>query len=402
VAVLSDNPTRAVPALSDPSDAVAVAAALAAEFRAGAVARDAARTVPREQLERIGHSGLLGITVPAAYGGADVTRATVAEVFRLLATADPSIAQIPQAHFGLIETLKLHGSDVQKQRFFSAILNGERFANAISERGTAAVNVRMTRLERTASGGVLDGRKYYSTGALTADWIAVTAQDEDNAPVFVLVPAGAEGLTRIDDWTGFGQRTSTSGTTILDGVRVDAEQILSRPGPDAPPDTTAAAIQLAHAAIDVGIARGAFEDGVAFVREQTRPWFEAGVQRAAQEPHVILQVGRLATRLSAAEALLRWAAETLDQVHAAPITPDSAAEAVLAVDQAKAFAAEISLQISTEILELADSSVTDAGHGLDRHWRNARTHTLHDPARWKLHHVGNFLLNDELPPLRLG
>jgi alkylation response protein AidB-like acyl-CoA dehydrogenase len=210
--VLSDNPTRAVPALSDPSDAVAVAAALAAEFRAGAVARDAARTVPREQLERIGHSGLLGITVPAAYGGADVTRATVAEVFRLLATADPSIAQIPQAHFGLIETLKLHGSDVQKQRFFSAILNGERFANAISERGTAAVNVRMTRLERTASGGVLDGRKYYSTGALTADWIAVTAQDEDNAPVFVLVPAGAEGLTRIDDWTGFGQRTSTSGT----------------------------------------------------------------------------------------------------------------------------------------------------------------------------------------------
>jgi alkylation response protein AidB-like acyl-CoA dehydrogenase len=380
--VLSDNPTRAVPALSDPSDAVAVAAALAAEFRAGAVARDAARTVPREQLERIGHSGLLGITVPAAYGGADVTRATVAEVFRLLATADPSIAQIPQAHFGLIETLKLHGSDVQKQRFFSAILNGERFANAISERGTAAVNVRMTRLERTASGGVLDGRKYYSTG--------------------VLVPAGAEGLTRIDDWTGFGQRTSTSGTTILDGVRVDAEQILSRPGPDAPPDTTAAAIQLAHAAIDVGIARGAFEDGVAFVREQTRPWFEAGVQRAAQEPHVILQVGRLATRLSAAEALLRWAAETLDQVHAAPITPDSAAEAVLAVDQAKAFAAEISLQISTEILELADSSVTDAGHGLDRHWRNARTHTLHDPARWKLHHVGNFLLNDELPPLRLG
>jgi SfnB family sulfur acquisition oxidoreductase len=402
MAVLSESSHAAVPVLADAGEALSAAAALAAAFRVGAVERDADRTVPHQQLSALGRSGLLGITVPAEFGGADVDRVTVTEVFRLLASADPSIAQIPQAHFGLIESLRLHGTPVQQRRFFGAILAGERFANAISERGTARVNVRNTRLERTAGGGILDGTKYYSTGALTADWIAVMAMDADELPLFVLVPGDADGVSRHDDWNGFGQRTTTSGTTILDGVAVSDEQILGRGLPGGPPDTTGAAIQLVHAAIDVGIARGAFEDGVAFVQQRTRPWYEAGVERAQDEPHVILQVGRLATRLAAAEALLRAAADTLDRIREAPITRESAAEAVLAVDQAKAFGAEIALQISTEILELAGSSVTDAVHGLDRHWRNARTHTLHDPARWKLHHVGNFVLNGELPPLRPG
>jgi alkylation response protein AidB-like acyl-CoA dehydrogenase len=151
----------------------------------------------------------------------------------------------------------------------------------------------------------------------------------------------------------------------------------------------------------VGIARGAFEDGVEFVQNSARPWHEAGVERATDEPHIILHVGRLATRLAAAEALLASAAQTLDAVRSTTITPESAARATLLVGQAKAFGAEIALQIATEILEVAGSSATDADLGLDRHWRNARTHTLHDPTRWKLHHVGAFVLSGQLPPTRL-
>jgi alkylation response protein AidB-like acyl-CoA dehydrogenase len=74
--------------------------------------------------------------------------------------------------------------------------------------------------------------------------------------------------------------------------------------------------QLIHAAVDVGIARGAFEEGVAFIKTRTRPWFEAGVQRAVDEPHLILKVGTLATRLDPAEALVRRSAQLVDAVEA--------------------------------------------------------------------------------------
>jgi alkylation response protein AidB-like acyl-CoA dehydrogenase len=52
------------------------------------------------------------------------------------------------------------------------------------------------------------------------------------------------------------------------------------------------------------------------------------------------------------------------------------------------------------LFELAGSQATLAEHNLDRHWRNARVHTLHDPVRWKYHAIGNYYLNDENPPRR--
>jgi SfnB family sulfur acquisition oxidoreductase len=399
---LTDENETQVATIDDAEEAIAAAAALATELRAGAVARDAERDVPTEALRALSRSGLLGITVPAEHGGADVDRRTVTEVFRLLASADPAVAQIPQAHFGLIEALRLTGSAEQQRRFFGAALRGARFANAVAERGTARADIRRTQLIRRLDGRlVLRGTKYYSTGVLTADWIGVQALNTEDQATWVLVPSDAPGLTRVDDWRGFGQRSSHSGTTTLEDVRVAPDQVLRPPREDLA-NTIVPATQLVHAAIDVGIARGALDDGVAFIRERSRPWHEAGVERAADEPHVILHVGRLATRVAAAEALLHWAATTLDAVRAAPLTAAGVGQATLAVDQAKAFAAEISLQISTEILEVAGASATDEQHGLDRHWRNARTHTLHDPARWKLHHVGAFVLSGELPPKRFA
>jgi SfnB family sulfur acquisition oxidoreductase len=399
---LTDENETQVPTLATAREAIGAAAALAAELREEAVARDAERAVPVEALRALSLSGLLGITVPAEHGGADVDRRTVTEVFRLLASADPAVAQIPQAHFGLVEELRLAGSDEQKRRFFSAALRGARFANAVAERGTARADIRHTRLVAHADGTqVLRGTKYYSTGALTADWIGVQALDGDDRLTWVFVPSDAAGLTRVNDWRGFGQRGTHSGTTVLADVPVTADQVLRALDEDVA-TTIVPSTQLVHAAIDVGIARGALDDGVAFIRERSRPWHEAKVQRVADEPHVILQVGRLATRLTAAEALLQWAAATLDEVRAGPLTAVEVGRATLAVDQAKAFAAEISLQISTDILEVAGASATDERHGLDRHWRNARTHTLHDPARWKLHHVGAFILSGELPPKRFA
>jgi alkylation response protein AidB-like acyl-CoA dehydrogenase len=59
---------------------------------------------------------------------------------------------------------------------------------------------------------------------------------------------------------------------------------------------------------------------------------------------------------------------------------------------------EVALEASNTLFELAGTSSVQAGLNLDRHWRNARTHTLHDPVRWKYHVVGNYHLNGVTPP----
>jgi alkylation response protein AidB-like acyl-CoA dehydrogenase len=138
---------------------------------------------------------------------------------------------------------------------------------------------------------------------------------------------------------------------------------------------------------------------LAFIRERARPFSDSGLERASDEHHVILRVGQLNTRLSALEALLRSVAADIDAAERVDVlTPELSTEISIAVAQVKALSAEVSLDISTQMLELCGTSATDEEDGLDRHWRNARTHTLHDPARWKYHHIGNFVLNGTPPP----
>jgi alkylation response protein AidB-like acyl-CoA dehydrogenase len=118
-------------------EALEVAAKLAAELDAEAATRDANRRLPHEQLQALKSSGLLAITVPRRYGGIAASATVLAEVFRLLAHADPSLAQIPHSHFVFLEALRLHGSDDQKSYFYDRVREGALFANAQSERGPA-------------------------------------------------------------------------------------------------------------------------------------------------------------------------------------------------------------------------------------------------------------------------
>jgi alkylation response protein AidB-like acyl-CoA dehydrogenase len=157
-----------------------------------------------------------------------------------------------------------------------------------------------------------------------------------------------------------------------------------------------------HAAVDIGIARAALEDGARFVTTKTRPWFEAGVDSAAEEPHVVRRFGELTARLYALEALLARGAGLVDEALAAPeLTREAAASASLNIAAAKALAQEFAVEIASGVFELAGASATDAGYALDRHWRNVRVHSLHDPARWKYVHLGNHTLFGTNPP-RLG
>ena len=177
------------------------------------------------------------------------------------------------------------------------------------------------------------------------------------------------------------------------------------PDPDpvtAPPAVLGAFDQALHAAVDIGIARAALEDGARFVTTKSRPWFEADVDSAADEPHVVRRFGELTARLYALEALLAQGAGLVDAAVAEPeLTRESAAEASLKVAAAKALAQELAVEIASGIFELTGTSATDGKYALDRHWRNVRVHSLHDPARWKYVHLGNHTLHGTKPP-RLG
>ncbi|MEV6996275.1 SfnB family sulfur acquisition oxidoreductase [Streptomyces sp. NPDC093982] len=387
--------------LAGDAEALGVAAELAADFRKDAAERDARRRFPHPELERLSASGLLGVTVPAEFGGADIRTETLAEIFRLLASADASLAQIPQSHFVYVGVLRRQGTREQQEFLFGEVLAGKRFGNAQSEAGTSHVQDIRTRLRRRPDGSyVLDGVKHYSTGALFADWIPVLARADDDNLHVAYVPRDAPGLTVVDDWDGMGQRTTASGTVRLESVPVPAARVVPHHLTFRGPQLHGAVAQLLHAAIDAGIAAGALAEAVEFVRTKSRPWFESvdeGHATAADDPLLIQRFGELAIRVRAADALLVTAARSVDAARA-DLTDDSAAEASIAVAAAKVTAAEAALEIGSALFEVAGTRSALDSLGLHRHWRDARTHTLHDPARWKVQHIGRYVLNGTRPP----
>ncbi|MGV8921214.1 MAG: SfnB family sulfur acquisition oxidoreductase [Pseudomonas sp.] len=383
--------------LSGDAQAIAAAHELARIARQHAAQRDRQRKLPWAEIEHFTRSGLGSISVPREYGGPQVSFVTIAEVFAIISAADPALGQIPQNQFGILNSLLGSATAAQKQQLFQSVLEGWRIGNAGPEKGTKNTLDLKARIVKNGDHFVLTGQKFYSTGALFAHWVAVKALNEEGKQVLAFVQRGTPALRIVDDWSGFGQRTTASGTVLLDNVRVEAEHVIDNWRLALIPNIQGAVSQLIQAAIDAGIAREAIDDSIRFVRERSRPWIEAKVERASDDLYVIADIGKLKLELHAAEALLRKAGRVLDEVQAAPINEQSAARASIAVAEAKVLTTEIALLASEKLFELAGSRATLAEFNLDRHWRNARVHTLHDPVRWKYHAVGAYHLNGALP-----
>lgn len=383
----------------DDAEAIEIAHRLAAVFAPDAALRDRERRLPWAELEAFSASGLWGITVPREYGGAGVSNTTLAEVIAIIAAADGSLGQIPQNHFYALEVLRVGGTAAQKAFFYARALAGERFGNALAEIGHKDFR-RRTRLTQDGDGFRIDGKKFYCTGALYAHWIPtlVVAEDAGREVTWLaFVPRAAAGVTVTDDWDGFGQRVTGSGSVSFDNVRVEAEWVVPFLASFERPTTTGPVAQLMHAAIDLGIGRGALAATLPFLRDHARPWIDARVERATDDPLTLHHLGEVHVRLRAAEALVRRAGRITDAAQQAP-DERTVAEASVAVAAARALTTTASLLAGTRLFELGGTSATLDHRGLDRFWRNARTHTLHDPVRWKYHAVGNFHLNHTLPP----
>ncbi|MDT3381885.1 SfnB family sulfur acquisition oxidoreductase [Labrys neptuniae] len=392
------RPSEPAHIIRSDAEAIAVAEDLAAQFAKGASERDRERIWPVAELDAYSQSGLWSLNVPKAFGGPELSYVTIDRVIQIISAADPSIGQITQNHIGVVAAIRTVSDEAQQKLLFAQVLRGTRFGNAFSEFSSKRAADFETTFKDEGDHVVVTGKKFYSSGALLAHLVPIVALDGEGRAWYAIAERDAPGLTVIDDWSSFGQKTTLSGTVILDHVRVPKTHLVPGYRGYDRPTADGAIFQIIQAAVDTGIAQAAIKDTIAFVKGGSRAWIDSGLDHAWQDPYTIQAIGDLTLRLHAAEALLEKAGLAVDRA-VADATAESVAKAQIAVAEAKILSTEAALQATNKLFELAGTRSTLGIHNLDRHWRNARTHTLHDPVRWKYAILGNYALNDVNPPL---
>ncbi|MGW4015980.1 acyl-CoA dehydrogenase family protein [Rhodococcus ruber] len=363
----------------------------------GAVQREHERRLPFHEVQWLREARFGALRVPVEFGGFG---ATVRQLFDLLidlAAAESNLPQALRVHWSFVEDQRLAG-DERARHWLAATADGTLVGNAITEPGVGAADRYRTTLTRKGGDWALDGIKYYSTGSLYADHILVAA-DRDGERVSVLVDARQEGVEQTDDWDGFGQRLTASGTTTFTGVVVPEDRILG-PGYGAPGRTYATAyLQLVQLAVLAGIARRAEADAVDWVRARTRTFTHAVADLPRHDPLVQQVIGKLSAAAFGARAAVLAVADDLD------VLLDAVADDPELLDRAEASAARaqsvvigLVLDATAQLFEVGGASITSSEAALDRHWRNARTVAAHNPLIYKQQAVGAHVLNgDPLP-----
>ncbi|MCU4120045.1 acyl-CoA dehydrogenase family protein [Variovorax sp. N23] len=194
--------------------------------------------------------------------------------------------------------------------------DGAIFGNATTEAGEGALGQLQTRVFGANGAWLLSGDKFYSTGTLYAHWVGVTVQRDDTDPAqwrtLALVRTNAPGVERVDDWNGFGQRLTPSGTTLFDRVPVEAAHIVDFSRTGAMPMT--AVFPLFHIATLAGIARAIERDAVAFVQPRKRVFSHGSGAVPRDHPLVQQVIGQLSSTAFVATLAAREVARGLGEI----------------------------------------------------------------------------------------
>lgn len=377
------------------------AASLLPELRQGAEERERQRILPHEPIRRIGSERLLTWRVPQSQGGSGASVRDVIQFVIDVASVDSNVAQALRPSFLFLEGLLASDDETARQRWLPHYLNGELFGNAGWEVGGANGAISAS-LVREGDHYRANGSKYYSTGALYSDWVSAVAIDESDREVRFMLPRDREGLELVDDFDAMGQRLTASGTTNLNHVRVDEEDIVPHhlfAGGRSQRSIVTPYAQLFLAAVEAGIARNALDDAVAFARDHARPIKHSSASRSVDDPYVEFSVGEISARAFAAEAVVLRAADSIDAAWASGLEEGLITQAAIDVAQAQYMAAEAALKAAELLFDVGGASTTARKHNLDRHWRNARTVANHNPRHWKAAVVGAYRLKATEPPL---
>ncbi|RMX07706.1 acyl-CoA dehydrogenase [Corticibacter populi] len=378
-----------------------------ARIAEGAAAREHTRTLAYEPIAWLREAGFTRLRVPPHFGGLG---ASVEQLFALLvelAEADSNVAQILRPHLGFVDRLLIDRDAATQARWLPLAGQGAIFGNATTETGGGTVGELQTTLvpdPERPSGWLLDGRKFYSTGTLYADWVTVVARTvvpgRADETVHALVETTAPGVERLDDWHGFGQRLTASGTTVLRQVRVVEDALIRFPRQQ--PTPLVAYFQLVHLATLAGIARALQRDAVAYVRARKRVFSHGSATLPKDDPLVQQIVGELASTAYLAGLVVRDVAAELGRIARVRVAGEDVSKAELdalelRTAQAQVAVAEPVQRAAARLFDVGGSSALAEDLRLDRHWRNARTLASHNPVVYKARSVGDILLNDAEP-----
>jgi alkylation response protein AidB-like acyl-CoA dehydrogenase len=373
-------------------------AAIFDRIAAQAVERERTRTLPYEEVRLLKDVGFGALRVPVEFGGFGATLRQSFALLIKLAAADSNLPQALRAHFVTVEDFRLRKDDAVKAHWLKAIADGAIIGVGVTEPGVGAVDRYRTAVTSGRDGLRLNGTKYYTTGTLYADHLVVAA-DQDGKRISVLVDADQPGVAVLDDWDGFGQRLTASGTAEFKDVALTADRILGPGYGTEGRHFGTAFVQLVLLATLAGIAHRAVTDTADWTKVRTRTFTHATADLPKDDPLVQQVIGRLSAAAFAARATVLAAvdelARTLDGREQDPRQLDASE---LAAAQAQAVVTKLVIDATAELFEVGGASLTSEKLAMDRHWRNARTIASHNPVIFKLRSIGaHELTGDGLP-----
>lgn len=362
-----------------------------------AVARDKTGGHAAHERELIRDSGLLTLAIPTRFGGLGQNWRTTLDVVRRIAEVDSSMAHLFAFQHLQVATIMFFGNEQQQAELLTQTVQQRWFwGNALNPADNRS------RAVEVEAGILVNGLKSFCSGARGADRLLVSAHLESNGKFVVgAIPANRQGVQIDTDWDAIGQRQTDSGTVRFSDVLIEHDKLLLNPGPNGSPFANLRACLAQSILINIylGLAQGAYHAARHFTRTQRRPWVNSGVSSATQDPYLLQRFADLWLQLRTATVFADLAADKLDAawLKQDTLTDEARGEVAVAMVEAKILAHRASLDISSQLFDVAGAGATHSKLGLDRFWRNARTHTLHDPLDYKLRDLGNWALNDVYP-----
>jgi len=337
------------------------------EFRERAARWDEREEYPWDNVKRLVEAGLMGMTVPAAYGGPgrdllDVILA-IEQVARVCGVTGRILVD---SNLGAVGALIHFGSEAQKQKYLPRVLQGDKPAIAITEAGAGSAAADLeTRAERAGDAWRLTGSKRWITGAGVSQTYVVLCRFDGipgSAGIGALiVDAGTPGLTVARRERAMGMRGIPEGEVVFDRCRIPAENLLLPAGGFKQLMAAYNGQRLGAATVALGLSQGALEAAVQ----------HAGAREQFGRPIGHFQglrwmIADMALQVESARQLIYRAA-----ANAGPGLPD-----MIEAAMAKTLASETAIRVTNDALQIFGASGYSRDLPLERMVRDARMFTI--------------------------
>lgn len=369
-------------------------------FRARAAEVDRSEEYPWDSVAELARAGFMGMTIPRAYGGQGLTCLDAVIVIEQMARCCATMGRIAvEANLGAIGAIMAYGTELQKKRVAPLVLQGDKPAICISEpgAGSAATDMSTTAVKR-GDRYVINGSKYWITGGGVSKVHLLFARVEEDGEFrgiggFIVVRGEQDdGLIIGDREPAMGVRGIPETYVHFDNLEVAADMLLLPPGGlrrgFAGLMNAYNSQRVGAGTVALGIAQGAFETAVGYVKER-----EQFGRPLAEFQGLQWMIADMAVGLSAAQALLYKAAANAGDGF--PSMPDAA--------QAKILAAETANKVTNDALQLHGSMGYSRNLPLERAVRDARMFTIAGGTAQILRtQVAGSVLDMRLPQTRDG